>query len=385
LAKICFIAASSFNLKRRLPIMKRLLQLGHSVIGISTAGTEHEQMQKEGIKLYDFGFSRGGLNLFADYWHAKKLQAILQSEKPDIVHTFTIKPNIFGALAAKRAGVQTIIASVTGLGFDPSHRDFASLIKAKGLLLFTRWTAKYCKTVIVQNEGDKAHLQEKGIPESAFTLIPGSGVDTKRFTPPRLEARLASRKLLQLAEGEVCVLFVGRLLRAKGVGELLTAVQDLEADFLPKLSFFLVGGSDRESGGALNINELSAQKSHHSIRFFGEDLYIRKYFEAADIFCLPSYCEGLPGVNLEAMASGLPVITSDAPGCRITVLDGETGVIVPIKNSQAILQALKVLAKDKSMREKMGAAGRRRAEEMFSVERIAQMHVACYKEHTPGI
>ena len=303
-------------------------------------------------------------SISGDLSYLNHLIKVMKEKKPDLVFGYTIKPVIYGSMAAKAAGVPQIHAMVTGLG-----RVYASSgVKARAVRMVTKILYKTafraCENVIFQNRDDIDELVSGGyLPENKTILVNGSGVNMDRFLRT------------ELPEDPV-FLMVSRIIREKGVMEYCQAARAVR-QVCPNARFILLGGFDG-SIGALKPGDIQPYIDDGSIEFPGEVKDPVAFYHRASVFVLPSYYrEGLPRTLLEAMSCGRAIVTTDWPGCRVPVADGVNGYLVPVKDSAALTDRLSRLAMDSSLRSKMGEAAYQSCLTRFEVGIInAQMREA---------
>jgi glycosyltransferase involved in cell wall biosynthesis len=310
-------------------------------------------------ELLTLPMSRKGINPWAE------LQAIFayyqqyKKHKPDLVHHFTIKPVIYGTLAARAAGVQRIVNSITGLGFV-----FTSpTLKAKVLGIIVKTLYRLCLQspkvkVIFQNQDDRQFfIQHKLLKETQCFLVEGSGVDTEKFKPSNPENNPPK------------IFLAARLLIEKGLFEFMAALQILKEKNIP-FDALVAGDLDPGNPGSVSAEQLTQWKKQNLAQFLGHQTNMVEWLQKIDIACLPSYREGLPMSLLEAMAAGKPLVTTDAPGCRATVKNDINGFLVPIKDPSELATALEKLLAQPALRRQMGQASRQMAIDFFSTEKI---------------
>lgn len=293
------------------------------------------------------------------YW--KALKRVIKEKQPDIVFSYTIKPVIYGSLAAKSNRVPHICAMVPGLG-----RVYASGgMKAKAIRLITKFLYKRafaaCDTVIFQNKDDIQELvSQHYLPEEKTALVNGSGVNMDRFARTELPDRPV-------------FLMVSRIIREKGVMEYCEAARAVKEEH-PEVRFVLLGGFD-SSIGALKKEDIQSYLDDGSIEFPGEVKDPVSYYQQSSVFVLPSYYrEGLPRTILEAMSCGRATITTDWPGCREPVVNGENGYLVPIRDAKALAEKMKNLVEDQDLLLRMADSAYERCRSMYAVEIVnAQM------------
>jgi glycosyltransferase involved in cell wall biosynthesis len=296
------------------------------------------------------GIDRSGLNPIADLRLLGEYRRILKRMRPAAFLGFTIKPNIYGCIAARSLGIPAI-ANISGLG--------TVFIKRGPLLAFVtrlyRFGLSRAAVVFFQNPDDRALFVARRMvrPEQA-RLLPGSGVDLDRFAPAPQPV------------GPPTFLLIARLLGDKGVREFVAAARSLRAD-LPDARFQLLGPIDEGNRTAIARAELDEWIAQGAVDYLGETDDVRPYVAAASAVVLPSYREGLPRSLLEAAAMARPLIATDVPGCREVVEDGINGILCQARDAESLAKAMKTLAKAPvAKRSAMGEAARRKVQDQFS-------------------
>lgn len=317
-----------------------------------------EELQDKGIIVHQIILNRTGLNPLSDAKSLLQLFTTIRNIKPYYSMAYTIKPVIYGSLAAKFSGVKQSFSLITGLGyaFTGEAKGKRKLIQ-KLLHLFYRTALKTNQVVFFQNNDDKALFQQlKLIPsDKEPVVVNGSGIDISAFKPAALP--------------EQCdFLLIARLLGDKGVREYAQAAKQLKLSH-PSLTCRLVGWID-DNPDAIKQQELDEWINGGYIEYIGHLTNIQPAIEDCAVYVLPSYREGTPRTVLEAMAMGRPIITTDAPGCRETVVNGENGYLVPVQNSEALYQKMVQLAESPELVQQMGQASRKMAEDKFDVHKV---------------
>ena len=349
----------------RLPLAHALRVRGDEVILLSPPGRYGEFLQKEGFRWQPFLLERKGMNPFAELATIFRLWQFLRREKPDLLHNFTIKPVLYGSLAARLAGVRRIVNAVPGLGI--AFAEGQGLLR---LIVTTLYRLSLGKTsVIFQNSDDlDVFVQNRLISIKQAHLIPGSGVDVDVFRPSPEPS------------GEPVVLLAGRLLRSKGIPEFVEAARRIRGDGI-RARFVIVGEPYLDNPDSIQPQELVDWQKEGVIETWGWHDDMAEIIAQASIVCLPTtYKEGLPRLLVEAGACGRPVVTTDIPGCRMVVRNGENGQMIPPGDISALVASLKTLLDNPTLRQKMGARGREIVEQEFSVNTVIARTLDVYNQ-----
>jgi glycosyltransferase involved in cell wall biosynthesis len=311
----------------------------------------------------------GGVNPFAELWSLLSIWRLFLVKKPDLVHLVTIRPYLYGGIAARMAHVPAVISAVAGLGSMFIREDiYGRLFRRLLNPLFRSAFGHKNQVVIVQNLSDRDALVEWGVLDpSSARLLRGSGVDLMGFL-----------KLSEVA-GTPIVAFAARLLRDKGVNEFILAARLLRTRGV-QARFWLIGDADPSNPTSITQQELLAWKSEGVVQVLGYRDDIEDLFAQSHIVCLPSYREGLPKTLIEAAAAGRAVVTTDVPGCRDAIIPNETGLLVSVRDAESLADALQWLIEHPRERAEMGRAGRALAEREFGIEKIVDAHLKIYQE-----
>jgi len=351
---IAVVSNTSWSLYNfRLNLMQSLSEYGYEVIGIAP---HDEYTALIPFPVYDVQMNRRGTNPFQEISLMKQFQHILSDKNVDIMLNFTPKPNIWGALAAHKAKCLSI-NNIAGLGNTFTQKGLLTLIMKQ----LYRYSQKKAFHIFFQNDEDMKLFEDSGVlKKKSYSLLPGSGVDTLRFHPG---LRKKGRKKLH-------ILMMARLLKHKGVFLYAEAAASLIKDFPQKCGFQLLGPLDPGNPSGISNEELQYIQDQ-GVEYLGETKDTVPFLADADLFVLPSYYrEGTPKSVLEALAIGLPVITTQMPGCRDTVLPGQNGWLIEPENSNSLEEALReFIGLPLEEQEKMGRASRKLALERFD-ERI---------------
>lgn len=368
-ARLLFVVnGHEFTAAHRLPLFRAAQEAGFEVEAIAPTGSQAaRRLQREGVITHEVNLSRRGLRAWEEWRALRDLTRLYRRLAPDLVHHATIKPVLYGTLAARRAGHPAVVNAITGLGYVYTGTNWRARFLRTGVNALYRRALSYShQRIIFQNRDDWAVLEDIGAvdPEQAV-LIPGSGVDVATFTPS------------PEAEGPPVVVLPARLLWDKGVEEFVRAARALHARY-PAARFVLVGGVDVGNPAGITEAVVRDWVAEGVVEWWGQVDDMRAVYAVAHVVALPSYREGLPKVLLEAAASGRPTVTTNAPGCRDAVLDGETGFLVPVRDSAALAERIDDLLADPDLRQRMGRAGRKRAVQEFSIENVVADTLAVY-------
>lgn len=314
-----------------------------------------------GAEPVDFPLDRAGMNPLRDMRSLLALRRILRRLRPDACLSYFIKPVIYGTLAAWLAGVPRRVALIEGAGYvfaeDASLSWRRRLLRRMVTALY-RFALHRAHRVVVLNRDDYELFTRGGMaPADRVETLPGIGIDLERY---ELAVPIADPLTFCLA---------ARLIAEKGVRVFAEAARLVKRDF-PETRFLLLGGPD-ENPDALGREEIEDWVAEGLLEWPGQVPDVRPYLEASSVFVLPSYYrEGLPRGILEAMAMGLPVVTTDNPGCRDAVVDGETGFLVPVRDPEALAMAMRCFAQHPDLVAALGAAGHERAKRLYDVRAI---------------
>lgn len=358
--KIIFVSNISWSLFNfRKGFMRELKKRGHEVLFCASSDEYTARLESEGFKYVPINVDRKGTNFFKDLFLTLRLFNIYRKEKPDFVFHNSIKPNLYGSVAARLAGVKCV-NTVSGLGYIFIQKNsYFVLVK----FLYTLACA-FSEKTFFQNGDDLAlFIKENIVKPDKAVLVKGSGVDTKFFDP-------AYCKTVKKDEGVFVFSFIGRVLWDKGVGEFIEAARIIKKEY-PSVKFHILGMIDSGNPAAASETEIKEWQKTGLAEYLGEFSDVRPYICASDCVVLPSYREGTPKSLLEASAMGKPIIATDAVGCREVVEDKITGYVVPVKNSDELAGAMRKLIKmPAEERKSMGKAGREKILQEFSEDMV---------------
>jgi glycosyltransferase involved in cell wall biosynthesis len=359
-----------FFLSHRLPIALAARDAGYEVHIASRLGTSEEikELNQEKIRFHPINFHRSSVGLWQETKTILELSKLYRDIQPDIVHHVTIKPVLYGTLAARWVGGIQILNAISGLGYLFIAQGWKSFIRKKILLWSYRAILNSKKVCILfQNPDDQAlFAQHKVIyPEHAFK-IKGSGVDLQQFA------------YSTIPKGRIKVILVARMLWDKGVGEFVESAtalkqQGLDADFI------LVGSVDLGNPESISTKQLEQWSRSGVVKWLGGRADITQLLAESHIAVLPSYREGLPKSLIEAAAVGRAIVTTDVPGCREVVKDGKNGFLVPAKDAKKLAVAIQKLINNPKLLNNMGKKSRLIAEQEFSIQQIVEQTLKLYE------
>lgn len=301
--------------------------------------------------------TRTGTNPLADLRATFALWRLMRTLRPDVSLPYTIKPVIYGSLAAWLARVPRRFALVTGLGYAFTGERKGFIKHVVGMLY--RLALSHVHKVFFQNPDDEQVFRASAILPARIpsVVVNGSGVDLAAFAFQGMEATV-----------QPVYLMIGRLMGDKGVREYANAARKIRAEF-PLVRFQLAGWID-ENPDAIAQSELDAWIAEATFEFLGRLDDVRPAISASTVYVLPSYREGTPRTVLEAMAMGRPIITTDAPGCRETVVDGVNGYLVAVKSVDALVEAMQRFIDNPGLAAAMGQRSRQIAEDKYDVHKV---------------
>lgn len=319
------------------------------------------ELKALGYVIHDIPMQRTGTDPVTDAKTLGTLYRLMKDIEPQYVLSYTIKPVIYGTLAAWLAKVPNRFALITGLGyaFQQVERTRKGTVLQKLIHELYRRALSKADKVFFQNPDDEQLFRESKIlsKKARTSIVNGSGVDVSKFDVVPLDAQSTPRFLM-----------IARLLWDKGVREYLQAAQQVKQSY-PEAQFDLVGWIDTNPH-TISQTELDEWVAEGTINFLGRLDDVRPAIEASSVYVLPSYREGTPRTVLEAMAMGRAVITTDAPGCRETVVDGDNGFLVPIKDVEALTKAMLRFIEEPALVVEMGKRAREVAEEKYDVHKV---------------
>lgn len=350
------------------PLLRNLVEGGHEVIACAPDASPAVRagLARLGVRYHHIPLARAGLNPWGDLQTMRALRRLFREERPDRVLAYTAKPVIYACLATHRCGQPPVHAMITGLGYgfgglSRRQRWIGEIVRS-----LYRMALRRAAGVMFQNPDDRDLFVASGLvpPGLPVTLINGSGVDLAAYPPCPLP-------------DELVFLLIARLLADKGLREYQRAARRLKARY-PRACFLLAGDLD-PNPLSIGAAELATWQADGTIEYLGPLDDVRPTFAAARVYVLPSYREGTPRTVLEAMAMGRPIVTTDAPGCRETVIDGVNGFLVPVRDDLALERALERFIIDPSLAERMGRESLAIARGKYDVHKVNAVIMAAMR------
>jgi glycosyltransferase involved in cell wall biosynthesis len=350
---------TAFFMSHRLPIAKAAIARGWSITLAAQDTGEAGSLAAAGLTVIRIDVDRTGLNPIRDLRTVLQLYRIMLKLKPELIHAITIKPAIYGGAIAKWLKAPASVASICGMG-QPT-----GLVRMLVRQMLRPSLSNPNSVTIFQNDADRIALQALC---AATVTIRGSGVDLDQFYPaPR-----------RRSQGRCIVIMPARLIASKGVREFVLAARILRSRGVDG-TFALVGAAQPGNRGRIPETELNRWIAEGVVEWWGHKCDMAEVYRHADVVCLPSRGgEGVPRVLLEAAASGLPVVTTDVPGCGETVEHGTTGLVVQPWSPIDLAAALRSLIEQSELRRALGSHARRRAEALFSIDAVVDAHMKLY-------
>lgn len=347
----------------RAGLIRRLIEEGYDVVALAPADAHVDRLRDMGVRFFDIDIDRKGLSPSRDLWLMRRYYRVLREVAPAAYLGWTIKPNIWGGLAAARLGIPAI-NNISGLGTAFMKPGPLQWIVRQLYRLALRRSA----TVFFQNAVDRQFFVDMKIVRMAQTaLLPGSGIDLNAFVPAQFAARNA--------DAPITFLMIARLLGDKGVREFVEAARQLRAENF-HARFVILGALDQNNRSAVAASELADWVAEGAIEHLPHQDDVRPAIAAADCVVLPSYREGMPRSLLEGAAMAKPLVASDVPGCELITREGENGLLCRVKDACSLADAMRRMAMlSPEQREAMGAAGRRIAEREFDERIVVDLYV----------
>ena len=347
------------------PLIKELVRKGCDVYAFAIDYTEQQRqlLTSLGVVAVDYQLSRSGLNPIADLKTMFQLKSKLEDIKPDIVLSYFVKPVIYGTVAARLAKIPVRITMLEGLGYVHTPNENGYGFKKRILqviqgFLFTI-SFKFATKVIFLNPDDPKDLSKMALfSKSKVEILGGIGLELSDYPYSKPDISKPIR-----------FIFVARLLAEKGIYQLIEAIKLVQKKY-PNTELVVLGSLDEDNLAGLTKKDLDNLIKQKIIIYPGQVTNVNKWLNDSHIFVLPSYREGVPRSAQEAMAVGRPILTTDVPGCRETIVDGKNGFLVPAFNVEELVEKMTWFVEHPEQIELMGLVSRRMAEEKFDVHKV---------------
>ena len=364
--KIIFLSHLDQNLYLfRLPIMKELAQNSHEVYAACPKGEFSKEFEHYGIKHIPYKMDRGSLNPFKELIAIKNIYKALRQIDADIIHSFTVKPNIYGSIVGVFLKPKAVINTITGMGSFYIDNSLKSKVVKNIIEFLYKTISSKVDITLFQNSDDMRYFYENNLQKKQkCRLIKGSGIDTKKFTPS-----------ITHHPSTTTVLMVARAIWHKGIDEYYGAALILSKKY-KDIKFILIGDTDSSNPSCADEEFLK----NGVVEWLGAKKDVLSYIQKCDIFVLPSYREGISRTLLEASSCAKPMVTCDTIGCKEVVEDGKNGFLVPVGDSISLAKAIEKLYLDESLREEFGRYARQKAISEFDVEIIVKSYLEMYEE-----
>ena len=355
-----------FFVSHRLPIALAAIRNGYEVHLVCGITDRKQYLEKLGLNVHSLPISRSSLNALEELKNLIRLWNLINTVKPDIIHSVTIKCVIYGGLIGRLCRVSNRVASISGLGFvfidqSPKTRALRALVK----ILYRVSLGPTTKAIFQNSDDQSFFIKNKYVEKKNSILVNGSGVDLDVF---RYSKEPDTKKT---------VMFVARLLKDKGVFEFVEAAKIVKREM--DVRFILVGDTDSNNPNSITSLELEKMVQDGNIEHWGYRQDIELVIPQAHLISLPSYREGLPKSLIEAAACGRAVITTDVPGCRDAIQPNVTGLLVAVKDPNALAMSILKLLKSDAIRKDFGVAARVFAEDRFNLANVVSQHLKVYQ------
>ncbi|HZP95142.1 MAG TPA: glycosyltransferase family 4 protein [Candidatus Limnocylindria bacterium] len=379
--RVIHITTSDMSLRYLLLDQLRYLQAeGHEVTAVSGPGPWVEAVRAAGIPVKTVPLTRR-IAPFQDLGAFGALAWHLLRTRPDVVHTHTPKASLLGQWAAALVRVRRRVHTIHGLYFPGHMRPERRWL----YVWLERLQMAPAHVILSQNAEDLETVRRDHIADPRRLRYLGNGIDLARFQPDgaSVKSRAATRAAIGVPDGDLVVGMVGRLVREKGYPELFEAAR-LVLRERPDTTFISIGGEEPAKGDCVELDDPALVALGDRMKMLGHRDDVEDLYAAMDLLVLPSHREGFPRAPMEAAATGIPVVATDVRGCRDVVVDGETGLLVPVRDPERLAAAILRILGDDRLRARMGVAGRALAEERFDQRAVFQRVADAYRESPPA-
>jgi len=364
--KILFVTnVDCFFISHRLEIATEAIRKGYLVYLACQDTGRSDEIKSLGINFINLSISRSGSNPVKELFVLLNFYRIYNKVKPNLIHHIALKPIIYGSIISKILNLELVVNAVSGLGYlFTNERKSLKLYFIKRVFKILNCISK--PNYIFQNKNDLEEFEKLGVKEN-YDLIRGSGVNHKEF-----------KYVFPKTNEKVNITFTGRILKDKGILELIKAVEILPYEIRSKVVLNIYGKIDLENPAHITEKELKKLLKPNFIVWHGNSSDIKNVLALSDIYCLPSYREGLPKSIIEAMAIGRPIITTTAPGCDDTVKEGFNGYKVKVGDSEELSKKLQILIENEQLRIQMGKNSRELFLKNFTLDKVVSQTFEVY-------
>lgn len=349
---LAIVINTSWNIYNfRVGLLKSLQGDGYRIVTIAPHDNYSEKLKALGFEYHNININNKGTNPFEDMKLVWEFYQLYKKIKPDILLLYTIKPNIYGTIAARLAGVP-VISNISGLGTVFLNNNFSSKVARLLYKIVLRIPSK----VFYQNEDDRSlFVDSKLVDKDKTGLLPGSGIDTVKFSPVDVER----------VDSQLSFLFIARLVKDKGLVEYVEAARILKAKY-PKIQFIVLGAFYPGNPTAVTEEEMAKWEQEGIVKYLGTSDDVPSLIAQSDCVVLPSYREGMSRVLLEAASMARPIVATDVPGCRDIVDDGVNGFLCVVRDPESLAKQMeKMIEIGDDRRKQMGIKGREKVIKEF--------------------
>ena len=383
-ASVAIVSNSDESLYRfHNPIMKRLVEDGLKVYAVSPPGSFVADIESLGVEFVPWVLIRRSLNPFTELASLLRLVRIYRRLRPELVQHFTVKPNVYGALAAKLAGVPVVFSGVQGLGYAFGQGGGKRGLLRIALSALYKLTALLSDRFMLLNSHDLERLFSKTsmFRHKAMVVMGGVGVDLREYSADAVleAAQREFRDRFGIKRDATVITMASRLLYDKGVSEYVEAARMVREN-RPDAAFVLAGSPDPDNPASVACADLEEWKQAGDVLLTGHVSDMPTLLATSDIVALPSYSEGIPRILIEAAAMGRPMVSTTIPGVAEIVEDGVNGALVPPRDANALAAAVEHLLDNPGLRSEYGAAGRLKAEREYDDRLVAQRYAEEYRK-----
>ncbi len=338
-------------------LIKEIISRGYEVVVTGPDKTDVDKIEALGCRFVEIPMEKNGTSIISDLKYCRALKKLMKQEQPDYVLGYTIKPIVYGSIAASKLGIKHINCLVTGGGYALTAKTTKAKIIGTIVKILYKFAFNKAENVIFQNKDDlNEFVSRKLVKKDKCHVVNGSGVNMEYFKP------------LEMPK-EISFFMLSRLLKSKGVREYLQAAKIVKQKH-HNVKFYLLGKYENNMQDAIPKEYIEPFIKEEIVERFEETSDVRPYYDKCSVYVLPSYREGTPRTVLEAMACGRPIITTDTNGCRETVKDGFNGYLVPVKDIGSLVDKMEMFINYPELCEKMGNNSIQYCREKYDIKKV---------------